>query len=261
MSEAPLLLAVDVGNTNIVFALYREMDKVGSWRISTDAHRTADQYAVWLHSVLTLKQIAIGSIDQAIIGSVVPDATFNLERLCLEHLDTRPLIVGRDPLQFGVPVEMDRPEEVGADRIVNAVATYERYGGPAIVVDFGTATTFDVVGENGAYCGGIIAPAAGHSLDALHRVAAKLPRVDIVRPARVIGKSTVSGMQSGIYWGYIGLIEGLIRRIEAEYGREMQVIATGGLAPMFAEATDSIDSVDPDLTLRGLVLVYRRNAT
>lgn len=255
-----MLLVIDAGNTNIVFALYDGKDKRGSWRIATDAQRTADQYAVWLNSVMALKGLKAGAISCAIIGSVVPDATFNLQRLCIDHLEATPLIIGRDKLDYGIDIHMDRPEEVGADRILNAVAAFERYGGPAIVIDFGTATTFDIVGADGSYSGGIIAPAAGHSLDALHRIAAKLPRVDIAKPESVIGKSTVSGMQSGIYWGYVSLIEGLVKRIQLEYGATMRVIATGGLAPMFAGSTDAIDDVDPDLTLRGLVLVYQRNA-
>ncbi len=254
-----MLLAIDVGNTNIVFALFDGADKRGQWRSATDPRRTADEYAVWLGNLMAMRGFDPHAIQNAIIASVVPDATFNLRRLCEEHLRCQPMVVGETGVDLGIRIAVDRPEEVGADRLVNAVAGYDRYGGPAILIDFGSATTFDVVGNDGAYLGGVIAPAANHSLDALHRVAAKLPKVDIVRPRSVIGTGTVTAMQSGIYFGYLGLIEGLVSRIQAELGTSSRVIATGGLASMFADATDSIEVADPDMTLRGLLLIFQRN--
>jgi len=187
----------------------------------------------------------------------VPAATYNLVKLCRDYIEAEPLVVGQPEVDLGIPV---RAQQVGADRLVNAVAAFERYGGPLIVIDFGTATTFDIIGEDGGYEGGVIAPAAEHSVDALYRMAAQLPRVAIEPPEQVIGRATVPAMKSGVYWGYVGLIEGLVARIKAEYGKPMKVIATGGLAPVYAEATEVIEVTEPDLTLRGLILIQRANA-
>ncbi len=255
-----MLLVIDSGNTNVVFAIYDGDEQRAQWRASSDPKRTADEYAVWLTQLMALKNLTPRDVNDAIIANVVPAAGFNLEQLCSRYFATKPLVVGDPAVDLGIPVRIERPDQVGADRLVNAVAAHQHYGGPLIVIDFGTATTFDIVGADGAYEGGIIAPAAQHSVEALYRVAAQLPRVTIEPPEQIIGKATVPAMKSGIYWGYVGLIEGIVARVKAEYGTAMKVIATGGLAPLFAEATDAIESSDQDLTLRGLVLIWRANA-
>lgn len=255
-----MLLAIDAGNTNIVFAVYDGEKVRGEWRASTDTDRTADELGVWLMQLLTIEGLARENIDAAIIASVVPAMVFSLKTLCRRYFNCDPVVVGSEGVDLGISILLDRPEEVGADRLVNAVAAHGCYPGPMIVIDFGTATTFDVVDANGNYCGGAIAPGINLSLEALHMAAAKLPRVAIGRPRTVIGKATVPAMQSGIFWGYVGLIEGLVKRIQEEYGSDMLVVATGGLAPLFAEVTKVIDKLDPDLTLRGLLEIHRRNA-
>jgi type III pantothenate kinase len=254
-----MLLAIDSGNTNIVFAVY-DGDKLrGEWRASTDSERTADELGVWLTQLLTIEGLNRLDITATIIASVVPAMVFGLKTLCRRYFRCEPLVVGDDGVDLGLSILLDRPEEVGADRLVNAVAAHKYYQGPLIVIDFGTATTFDVVDAAGNYCGGAIAPGINLSLEALHTAAAKLPRVAIGRPKQVIGRATVPAMQSGIFWGYVGLIEGLVRRIKDEFGSEMLVVATGGLAPLFADATKVINALDADLTLRGLLEIHRRN--
>jgi type III pantothenate kinase len=255
-----MLLAIDSGNTNVVCAVYAGDDLRGSWRAATNPNRTADEYAVWLIQVMALAGLVPSDIDATIIGSVVPEATFNLTRLCQRYFVSEPLIVGRPGCSVGIGVDLEMPEaEVGADRLANAVAAQDRYRPPLIVIDFGTATTFDVVDRLGNYSGGVIAPGINLSLRALDMAAAQLPRIGIRRPPTVVGRSTVPAMQSGVFWGYVGLVEGLVQRIRAERGEAMEVTATGGLAPVLAEATDVINHVDPDLTLWGLRLIYRRN--
>jgi type III pantothenate kinase len=197
-------------------------------------------------------------VTSAVIGTVVPAALYHLRRLCRDWFDVEPL-VARAALDWGFEIKMDNPDEVGADRLLNALAGHRKYGGPLVVIDFGTATTFDVVDHDGAYIGGVIAPGINLSIEALHRAAARLPRIGIGRPQSVIGRSTVPAMQSGIYWGYVGMIEGLVARIQAEYGGKMKVLATGGLAPLLAEGTLVIGHIDPDLTLDGLRLLAERN--
>lgn len=255
-----MLLAIDSGNTNIVFAVFDGEQVRGEWRASTDTERTADELGVWLMQLLTIEGLKRTDIDACIIASVVPAMVFNLKTLCRRYFACEPVVVGDEGVELGLEIRLDRPEEVGADRLVNAVAAHKFYNGPLIVIDFGTATTFDVVDAKGNYCGGAIAPGINLSLEALHMAAAKLPRVAIGRPRQVIGKATVPAMQSGIFWGYIGLIEGLVKRIEEEFGSRMLVVATGGLAPLFAESTPVIQQLDPDLTLRGLLEIHRRNA-
>jgi type III pantothenate kinase len=257
-----MLLAIDSGNTNFVFAVFDGDEIRGSWRAATDPHRTADEHSVWLSQLMALKGLKPADIDGAIISSVVPDALYPLASLCTYFFGHDPLIVGQPEVELGIEVHMDRPEAVGADRLVNAVAAHRIYGdGRAmIVIDFGTATSFDVVGEDGSYQGGVLAPGVNLSVEAFAMAAAKLPRVRIRKPERVIGKDTEPAMQSGIYWGYIGLIEGLAVRIQEEYGAAMKVIATGGLAPLFARSTRVIDEVDDELTLRGLCEIYRLNS-
>ncbi|CAA7621031.1 Type III pantothenate kinase [Candidatus Terasakiella magnetica] len=254
-----MLLAIDSGNTNIVFAVYDGDLLRGEWRASTDSERTADELGVWLTQLLTIEGLNRLDITSAIVASVVPAMVFGLKTLCRRYFKCEPLVVGDEGVDLGLNILLDRPEEVGADRLVNAVAAHKYYKGPLIVIDFGTATTFDVVDAEGNYCGGAISPGINLSLEALHTAAAKLPRVAIGRPKNVIGRATVPAMRSGIFWGYVGLIEGLVKRIKEEFGAEMLVVATGGLAPLFGDATKAIDVLDADLTLRGLLEINRRN--
>ncbi len=255
-----MLLVVDSGNTNVVFAVYEGEEKRGQWRASSDPRRTPDEYAVWLTQLLDIDGFKPAQIDAAIISNVVPAALRNLRVLCQRYFKVEPLVVEEKSIAYGIPVRLDRPEQVGADRIANAVGAFARYGGPLIVVDFGTATTFDIIGADGGYDGGVIAPGINLSMDALYGAAARLPRIAVEKPQKVIGSDTVSAMQSGVFWGYIGLIEGLISRIQGEYGGDLKVVATGGLAPLFTETTAFIQESDADMTLRGLVLLYNRNA-
>jgi type III pantothenate kinase len=256
-----MLLAINANNTNTVFAVWDGDRLKGSWRAATDGRRTADEYVVWLDHLLGLNGLARGEIDGTIIASVVPEANFHLRRFCRDYCGHDPFVVGEPGVATGTQALVDRPEEVGADRLVNTLAAHERYKGPLIIVDFGTATTFDVVDRDGNYRGGVIAPGINLSLQALALAAAKLPSVPIGRTKTVIGTSTVACMQSGIYWGYVGLIEGLVARIKAEFGEPMSVVSTGGLAPLFDGATTAIERTDPTLTLWGLKLVYDRNRT
>lgn len=253
-----MLLAIDCGNTNTVFAVIDGEEMRGEWRIATDGRRTSDEYAVWLTQLLSLHGLKREDIKGAIIATVVPDALFNLQALCRRYFKADPMVVG-DGIKLGIKVLLDNPDEVGADRLVNAVAAHERYSGDLILIDFGTATTFDVVNSAGDYVGGVIAPGINLSIEALHMAAAKLPRIGVKRPPHVIGKATVPAMQSGVFWGYISLIEGLVSRITGEIGRKPTVIATGGLAPLFADATKLIDHLDPHLTVRGLLAIWRLN--
>jgi type III pantothenate kinase len=255
-----MLLVIDAGNTNIVFAVHDGKDVRAEWRAVTETTRTADEYAVLLSPLLALNGLTFDDLDSAIIATVVPAALFDLRLLCRRYLKCEPLVVGDPNLDLGIEIHIDRPEAVGADRLVNTVAAHERYKGALIVVDFGTATTFDIVSANGDYEGGVIAPGANLSAEALHKGAAMLPRVAIQRTQSVIGKDTVPAMQSGLFWGYIGLIEGLVARIKDEYGEPMTVIGTGGLANLFHKQTTVIDHLDPDLTIRGLVMIHARNA-
>jgi len=256
-----VLLAINANNTNTVFAVWDGDDLRGQWRAATDARRTADEYVVWLDHLLALDGLSRDDVTGTIIGSVVPEANFNLLTLCRRYCNSEPMMVGDSGVDLGARALVDRPEEVGADRLVNTIAAYDRYATPLIVVDFGTATTFDVVDEDGNYRGGVIAPGINLSLAALHMAAAKLPSVRIRRVDQVIGTNTVACMQSGIFWGYVGLVEGLVTRIKEEYGAPMSVIATGGLAPVFDGATTVIERIDPTLTLWGLRLIYAKNGS
>lgn len=254
-----MLLAINANNTNTVFAVWDRDRLRGAWRAATDARRTADEYVVWLDHLLALEGLRRTQLSGAIIASVVPEANFNLRRLCRHYCGSEPLMVGEPGVKLGARAIIDRPEEVGADRLCNTVGAHDRHRTPLVVVDFGTTTNFDVVDAEGNYRGGIIAPGINLSNQALHLAAAKLPSVPIRRPERVIGTSTVACMQSGIFWGYVGLIEGLVERVKGEFGAPMGVVATGGLAPLFDGATAAIDRIDPDLTLWGLRLIYGRN--
>ena len=255
-----MLLAIDAGNTNIVFAACEGMEIRGQWRAVTATPRTADEYAVMLGPLLALEGLSFTDLTAAIISTVVPAALFDLRQFCRKYLKCEPLVVKDPDLDLGIGVNVDRPASVGADRLVNTVAAHERYKGALIVVDFGTATTFDVVGADGSYDGGVIAPGANLSAEALHQAAAMLPRVAIHRTQNVIGKDTVPAMQSGLFWGYIGLIETIVTRIKEEYGQPMTVIATGGLANLFYKQTPVIEHLDSDLNIRGLMLIHARNS-
>jgi type III pantothenate kinase len=256
-----MLLAINVNNTNVKFAIADGGTVVAQWRIATDPARTADEYAVWLTHLMALKDLAPEDVTDSIVSIVVPQALYEIKVLCRTYFGCDPWVIGEGHVDLGIDVLIDRPEEAGADRLVNAVAGHVFYGGPLIIVDFGTATTFDVVDESGNYTGGIIAPGINLSVEALHVAAAKLPRIAVQRPTNVVGKSTVEAMKSGVYWGYTGLIEGLVKRIREENkGLQMKVIFTGGLAPLFADATDILDTMDSDLTMKGLLEIHRRNA-
>ncbi|MDD3181383.1 MAG: type III pantothenate kinase [Alphaproteobacteria bacterium] len=254
-----MLLAIDAGNTNTVFALFDETTQIGLWRAVTNTQRTADEYAVFLKTLMAGVGVQAHDVTDAIIGSVVPDVNFNLLKLCREHFDCEPLLVGSPDVKTGIKVKIDRPEELGADRLINAVAGVSLYKTPLLLIDFGTATTFDVVDGEGAYCGGVIAPGINLSIRALHMAAAKLPSVAVVRPPKVIATGTVTAIQSGVYWGYVGMIEGLIARIKDEFGMPMTVIATGGLSKLFVDSIPAIDEINTDMTLRGLSLIYEQN--
>jgi len=258
-----MLLAVDAGNTNVVFALVRGREIKARWRIATDPRRTADQYAVWLHQLLELEGYEKDAVDAVIIGTVVPRALHNLEVLASKYFHTDPLIAGQGKADWPIVLDVDEPHSVGADRALNAIAAHEKHKGDLIVIDFGTATTFDVVDPAGAYKGGIIAPGINLSLDALVNAAAKLPRIAIEAPKdmSVIGRTTEAQMLAGIYWGYVAMMEGLVARLKAEIGRPVTVLATGGLATLFDKHTDLFDAVEPDLTIHGLSLLYDRAAS
>jgi len=256
-----MLLAIDAGNTNIVFAVCEGETIRAQWRAATKTSRTADEYAVWLSGLMELQGLSFRDLDRVIIATVVPAALFDLRTMCRRYLHCEPIVIGSPEVALGIEVHVDRPDTVGADRLVNAVSAHERYPGALIVIDFGTATTFDVIAATGGYEGGVIAPGVNLSAEALHQAAAMLPRVAFHRTQQVIAKDTVPAMQSGMYWGYVGLIEGLIARIKAEYGQPMTVIATGGLAPLVLDEISVIDAHEPWLTLIGLRLVYERNIT
>ena len=254
-----MLLAIDVGNTNIVFALVKSGDIRARWRIATDPRRTADEYAVWLRQLLELEGYTTDDVDAVMIGTVVPRATHNLEVLASKYFRTPAQIAGHGSADWPIALEVDEPQSVGADRALNAMAAHSKYDGDLIVVDFGTATTFDHVGPSGAYKGGIIAPGLNLSLDALVSAAAKLPRIAIEEPKgnSVIGRTTADQMQIGIYWGYVSMMEGLIERLRREIGGKVTVIGTGGLAALFDKRTNVFDAVEPDLTIQGLSLLYQ----
>lgn len=254
-----MLLAIDVGNTHTVFALCDESVH-GMWRFATTPHRTEDEYAAMLLFLMQQEGFSAADVTGCIISSVVPDVVFPLKQCALNYFKQKALIVGKDDFKLEMRVLIDRPDELGADRLVNAYVAWQEHKKPLIVVDFGTATTFDVVNAQGEYVGGLIAPGVNLSLEALEKAAAKLPAVPIRHPEKVVGTNTVHAMQSGIYFGYLGLIEGIITRICAEQGTDMLVLATGGLSSLFASGTKSIHHADEQLTMRGLRLMYERSA-
>ena len=253
-----MLLAVDCGNSNTVFSVWDGSNFIATWRISTQWQRTADQYFVWLSSLMKLNKLEV-EINEVIISSTVPRVVFNLRVLADRYFDSRPIVVGKGDCRLPVDVRVDMGTNVGPDRLVNTVAGFSRYGGNLIIVDFGTATTFDVVASDGAYIGGVIAPGVNVSLEAFHQAAAALPHVDVTKPDRVIGTNTEACMQSGIFWGYIGLVKETTAKIKEEYGKEMKIVGTGGLVPLFQQGDDIFDIFDDDLTMRGLVEINEFN--
>ncbi|MFM8820872.1 MAG: type III pantothenate kinase [Phenylobacterium sp.] len=253
-----MLLAIEQGNTNTLFAVHDGKDWIAQWRTATQSTRTGDEYAVWLFQLLAMADLRFDMLDACIISSVVPQSIFNLRNLARRYLKVEPLVIGEN-VDLGIPVRLEKPSEAGADRLVNAIGAHAVYPGDLIVIDSGTATTFDVIAADGGFEGGVIAPGINLSMEALHAAAAKLPRVAIRRPERTIGRDTVGAMQAGVFWGYIALIEGLITRIRAEWGKPMTVVATGGVASLFHGATAAIDHFDSDLTIRGMLEIHRRN--
>lgn len=257
-----MILAIDVGNTNLVFALVEGGEIKARWRIATDPRRTADQYSVWLHQLLELEGFSRDDVDGVIIGTVVPRALHNLQVLSEKYFRKTALVAGQGAAAWSLQLDVDEPHNVGADRALNAIAAHAKHPGNLVVVDFGTATTFDLIGPTGAYKGGIIAPGINLSLDALVSAAAKLPRIAIEAPEdnSVIGRTTQSQMLIGIYWGYVAMIEGLVERMRREIDGPETVIATGGLASLFDKHTNVFDAIEPDLTIQGLSLLYEMAA-
>ncbi|NDV01668.1 type III pantothenate kinase [Pseudoroseicyclus tamaricis] len=253
-----MLLCIDCGNTNTVFSVWDGSQFLGTWRTSTEWQRTADQYYVWLSTLMRHNNLDV-MIDEVIISSTVPRVVFNLRVLCDRYYGTRPFVVGRPDCLLPVAPRVDAGTAIGPDRLVNSAGAYDRHGGNLVVVDFGTATTFDVVDDDGAYVGGVIAPGVNLSLEALHQAAAALPHVDVTKPQQVIGTNTVACMQSGIFWGYVGLVRGICERIRAERDRPMRIIGTGGLASLFAQGDVLFDKVEDDLTMHGLTIIHRYN--
>ena len=255
-----MLLAIDAGNTNLVFALVKNGEIRARWRIATDPRRTADEYAVWLHQLLELEGYSRSDVSGVMIGTVVPRALHNLEVLASKYFHVEPLVAGQGEAAWPIALDVDEPHNVGADRALNAIAAHAKHPGDLVVIDFGTATTFDVVDGSGAYKGGIIAPGINLSLDALVSAAAKLPRIAIEAPEAtdVIGRTTESQMLIGIYWGYVAMIEGLVERLKRDIGRSVTVVATGGLAALFDRHTKVFDAIEPDLTIQGLSLLHQR---
>ena len=253
-----MLLVIDVGNTNIVLGIFKDQELVDHWRVSTDRLRTTDEYGVLIRHLFYLNGVNSEEIDAIIISSVDPPVMPTLERMCQRYFGLTPLVIGPG-VKTGMDIKYDNPREVGADRIVNAVAAYEKFGGPVIIIDFGTATTFCAVDKKGTYLGGAICPGIGISTDALVQRTAKLPRIEVVQAEKVICRNTVESMQAGVFYGFVGQVDGIVSRMRKELGCKAKVVATGGLAVIVAPATDAIDVVEPMLTLEGLKIIYDRN--
>ncbi len=253
-----MLLCIDCGNTNTVFAVWDGTKFLATFRTTTEHQRTADQYWVWFSQLMEHRHVPV-EIGEVIISSTVPRVVFNLRLLCADYFDTRPMVVGKPDCALPVPPRVDQGTIVGPDRLVNTAGAFDRHGGDVIVVDFGTATTFDVVAHDGAYVGGVIAPGVNLSLEALHMAAAALPHVDVTKPQKVIGTNTVACMQSGVFWGYVGVVQSITERIKGEWDRPMRIIGTGGLAPLFAQGDVLFDRIEDDLTMHGLTVIHRFN--
>jgi type III pantothenate kinase len=253
-----VIFVFDVGNTNIVLGVYENDELKYHWRVETNRHKTEDEYGMLVKNLFDHEGLSFKAIDGIIISSVVPPIMFSLERMCQKYFNVTPLVVGPG-IKTGLNIKYENPREVGADRIVNAVAGIHEYGGPLIIVDFGTATTYCYINEEKQYMGGAIAPGIGISTEALYSKAAKLPRIEIARPDHIIGKNTVCAMQAGILYGYVGQVEGIVSRMKAQSSTKPTVIATGGLATLISKESNVIDVVDPFLTLKGLRLIYNRN--
>lgn len=254
-----MLLAIDVGNTNSVFALHDGEDFVAQWRCATDVNRTSDEYYVWLSQLMEHVSYSSRDVSNVVISVTAAGTLFNLRVLCDQYFGVRPLVVGKPECALPMPVRVDPNARVGSDRLANTVAAFDAHGGDTIVVDFGTATNFDVVAADGAYEGGVIAPGVNLSLRALHSASAALPEIDVTQPEKVVGGNTVACMQSGVFWGYVSLVEGICRRISDERGKQLKVVGTGGLAPLFARGTDVLEIFDQNLTIRGLALIHAFN--
>lgn len=255
-----MMLAIDIGNTQSLFALYDKDERLGQWRLATDPRRSTDEFTIWLEQFLSRVNRKANECSHVVIACVVPQSLFAITQAIKQLCGVTPLQIDSELMQsIGMSIQMERPDEVGADRLINALGAIQKVGkGPAIVVDFGTATTFDVISKDGAYQGGVIAPGINLSLEALHRAAAKLPNIGISKPTKVMGRTTIEAMQAGIYFGYLGLIERILLEIQAEIEQKATVIATGGLASLFAPATESIDMHEPDLTMEGLCLAAKK---
>lgn len=253
-----MLLVIDIGNTNIVFGLYEKDELIRFWRVATDRHKTEDEYAMLLHNLFATAGFTFAQVEGIIASSVVPPLNTAVERLCTKYFELKPLLVGPG-VKTGLNIKAESPREIGSDRIVNAVAALHYYGAPLIVVDFGTATTFCYIDEKAQYWGGAIAPGISISTEALVSRAAKLPRIELTKPTSVIGKNTIASMQSGIFYGFVGQVEGIVERMIAQQKQKPTVVATGGLAPLIAGEAHCIDVVDAQLTLKGLKLIYERN--
>ncbi|MDK2883130.1 MAG: type pantothenate kinase [Bacillota bacterium] len=253
-----LLLALDVGNTHVTAGVFRGSDLIARWRLQTNRTRTEDEYGVFLRHLFAIAGLAPEEVEGVAVASVVPPLNWIWEKLSRRYFGCEPLMVQPETTDTGIQIRLDNPREVGADRIVNAVAAHTLYGGPCIVVDFGTATTFDVISAAGEYLGGAIAPGILTATEALFQKAAKLPRIELIDPGTAVGKNTVTSMQAGIVYGFAGQVDALVRRIRRELGEEAKAIATGGLATMVADQAETIDVVDLDLTLTGLRLIYER---
>lgn len=257
-----MLLAIDSGNTHIVFGLYEGTRKLGQWRLKNEPQRPADEYIVFLNQWLSIAGYSIEDIKDTVISSVVPDALRNLRQMVAGHFKQNPIVTGDPDVDLGVQVKIDQPESLGADRLVNAFGGFRKYGGPLIIIDFGTATTFDLIDAEGSYRGGVIAPGVNLSLEALYKAAAKLPPTAFARTDQVMGTNTKMAMQAGCYWGYVGMIEGLHQRISQELkellgdSSKMTVVATGGLASLFSQDLPLIDHVNESLTLDSLAEAY-----